>query len=738
MNAPLVNASRAAPPPVPPSAPLRMPTQDLDAPAHPARPSHRSRLTLLARWLVWGGALALSLLGLREMIGVVEADGVTPIEIVFVALFAVTFAWIALSACAAVVGTLLSGPLARAGGAERHGTARAAAGVRLHARHALVMPVYNEDPSETAAALETMARGLADAGVARHVEIFVLSDTTRADVWVAETACVDALRRRLDGTMAVWYRRRSANAGRKAGNVRDFVERWGARYEGMLVLDADSLLAAGTIVELARHLESDPTLGIVQSVPALAGGSGLFARLQQFSGSVYGPIVARGTAAWQGDDGNYWGHNAMIRVHAFAESGGLPSLPGRRPLGGEILSHDFVEAALLRKAGWSVRMLPGIAGSWENSPPSLLDVAVRDRRWAQGNVQHLAVLPKPGLTASNRLHFVIGVMSYLASPLWLAMIAVGLWLSAQAAAVPPDYFPEPGALFPDWPSFDSERMVRLFLLTFALLLAPKAIGVGRVLLNGGLARRHGGRLRFVASALLELVVSTLYAPIMMMIQSRQLLEIALGRDSGWNLQSRRGGTTPWSTLVRRHAAHTALGVAVTLALVLHEPTLLPWMAPILIGLVLAVPLSRWSASERIGRALRRAGLLTTPEELAVPGEFRRREGLLGRYAALAAVDPHAVLLDPRARARHYRMTLAPPPRPPEDPDAHHLVAERKLERAESPGEGLRWLSPEELVAVLGDPALGRLLERRPRRREPARSVGADAFVEAAPRHEVAV
>ena len=252
-------------------------------------------------------------------------------------------------------------------------------------------------------------------------EIFVLSDTTDPDVYMKETAAFHALRDKLGDRMRVWYRRRSDNAGRKAGNLHDFVTRWGGRYDFMVVLDADSILTADTLLTLVREMAGDPDLGLLQTVPRLAGGTTLFARLQQFATAIYGPIVGRGIAAWQGEDGNYWGHNAIVRVRAFAAAAGLPTLPGKRPFGGTIMSHDFVEAALLRRAGWAVRLLPTVGGSWEDSPPSLLDVAARDRRWAQGNIQHLAVIGARGFTWSNRMHMAIGVMSYFASPLWFAL-----------------------------------------------------------------------------------------------------------------------------------------------------------------------------------------------------------------------------------------------------------------------------------------------------------------------------
>ena len=223
-------------------------------------------------------------------------------------------------------------------------------------------------------------------------------------------------------------------------------------------------------------------------MPRLAGGETLFARLQQFATAVYGPIVGRGIAAWQGDDGNYWGHNAIIRIRAFAAAAGLPTLPGKKPFGGAIMSHDFVEAALLRRAGWSVRMLPTLDGTWEDSPPSLLDVAARDRRWAQGNIQHLAVIGARGFTWSNRMHMGIGVMSYLASPLWFALITVGLATAVHIATVQFQYFTEELSLFPRWPQFDSPRMIQLFIVAMTVLLLPKLLGVLRAFGNRELRR----------------------------------------------------------------------------------------------------------------------------------------------------------------------------------------------------------------------------------------------------------
>ena len=221
-----------------------------------------------------------------------------------------------------------------------------------------------------------MAEALQLIDAHRGFEIVMLSDSTDADAWIRETLKVAELRTALSSIMPVWYRRRWLNIARKSGNIEDFVTRWGGRYDHMIVLDADSLIDAPTLRQLVLAMQADPKLGILQTAPQLIGARTFFARLQQFASCVYGPVITRGLSAWSGDSGNYWGHNAIIRVAAFAQYCGLPKLKGRKPFGGYVLSHDFVEAALMRRGGWKVRMATDCGGSWEESPPSLIDVAL--------------------------------------------------------------------------------------------------------------------------------------------------------------------------------------------------------------------------------------------------------------------------------------------------------------------------------------------------------------------------
>lgn len=693
----------APPAGMPPRQPLEMPVQDLRrAPERP--PLRTPPRVVAARLVTFGGAALLTGLGLYEMIQVVAIGSITFFEGVMTAIFAVTFAWIALAATTALAGVVTPPP--------RH-VRVAAPGGKLRSRTALVMPIYHEDPDAVTAALRAMAQELSAAGEADAFEIVILSDSTSADAWLRETEAVGRLEQALAGAMPVWYRRRWANTAKKAGNVKDFVEQWGGRYDHMIVLDADSLMSAEALITLAAAMEADPGLGILQTVPTLAGGTSLFARLQQFASRVHGPVVAQGLAAWQGSDGNYWGHNAIIRTAAFAAACGLPDLPGKKPFGGPVLSHDFVEAALMRRAGWRVEMTPRLVGSWEGSPPSLIDVAVRDRRWAQGNLQHAKVLRTRGLASASRMHFVIGIMSYLASPLWLLLIASGIALTIQAHLIRPEYFPDGLQLFPTWPRFDSDRMVRLFIGTLGVLLLPKTIGLVRGLMTRELRRGCGGALRLFLSFWAELLISALYAPVMMAIHSRQVYEILVGRDAGWSAQRRSSERMSWGEAWQRHRWHTAFGVGLSVGSYILSPAIFAWLSPTVIGLLLAAPLSRASGSDGLGRSLRDAGLLVIPEELNPPPTFLRRD-LAAEDAGAIRGDPvEALATDEKVRAAHFDR-IATPPRRRGAPEAAYFTAAEKIRDAHNLNEALAWLDPRERLQVAGHRNLAEDLARLPR------------------------
>ncbi len=698
---------RAMVPPVPTEAPIEMPVQRLDRWKGPRATEVDGAprfVTSLTRLFVFGGGALLSAYGVREMVGVVSAGGIVGLEWPLIVFFGLTFTWIALSATSGVAGFV-------AGFFEKKPTNLDRP---LEAVTALVMPVYNESPARTIGALEAMAEEIIARGEGGQFEIFVCSDTTDQTVWIEEEMAIDRLRGRLGDRMKVWYRRRHKNIARKAGNIQDFVTRWGGRYEHMLVLDADSLMSGSTLITMARLMEDDPKAGIIQTLPVIANRNSLFARLQQFAGRIYGPVIARGLAIWHGRDGNYWGHNAIIRTRAFAECCGLPELRGRKPFGGHVLSHDFVEAALIRRGGWGVYMVPWLGGSYEESPPSLLDVAIRDRRWAQGNLQHIGVLPTRGLAWPSRVHFATGIMSYLASPIWLLLLMVGLALALQARFIRPEYFSKEFSLYPAWPRFDSERALQLFLVTMAVLLLPKVLGTIESILRSEVRKRSGGTIAIVVGMLLETIISALVAPVMMLLQSRHVAEILLGADSGWKTQRRDDGGIPLAEVIRHHWQHAAIGALMAVAAYVISPAILAWMAPTLLGLALAVPLSWLSGSLEAGLWLKKLGLLLIPEETDPPPIL----AAAARTQALAETElPEiedgltAVVENPEIRDVHARMFLPVPLRPRGRPDLEPVMAAAKIDEATDFSEVIAWLGEKERMAVLCDPRLISSIDR---------------------------
>jgi membrane glycosyltransferase len=690
-------------PALPDEARLAMPVQSLSSAGRTSRRAATS--PPLMRWrraYIIGGTLALTAGGANEMYRALSVGGLTPLELLTLLLYVALFAWIAfamLSALAGFVSWLCGGGLGL--GIVRDGPLP-----ELTARTALLMPIYNENVIRVMAGLQAIYEALERTGRLANFDLFILSDTTDPTTWLAEEAGYLALRERTGGDARIFYRRRRHNTERKAGNIAEWVQRFGGAYAQMMILDADSLMEGELIVQITAAMERHPGVGLIQTVPVIVNGGTLFARMQQFATRLYGPVIAHGLQWWQGAEGNYWGHNAVISTRAFAEQAGLPHLRGRKPFGGHILSHDFVEAALLRRGGWAVHTIPGIPGSYEESPPSLDDVLIRDRRWCQGNLQHAAVLPGRGLHWISRLHLMTGIGSYITSPMWAFFLITGILTSLQARFVPPDYFPDGPSLFPQWPAQDPVRAMWVFVGTMTVLLTPKLLGFLMLLGDGRARRGFGGVLRAFFGILLETIVGGLIAPVTMLVQSVAVISILLGRDGGWRPQRRGDGHIPLGDTARRYAGHTVFGLALGLASYLVAPSLLLWMSPVVLGLSLAVPLAVFTAEPRMGQALQRAGLLQTPEERHPP-EVLSRARVIYRELASAemamSVPVPRLLVDPVLLYAHRRM-LPAPRRPGRDPiEATLLVGLAKLEEAADLHAALATLTTAEKAAVLADP-----------------------------------
>jgi membrane glycosyltransferase len=480
------------------------------------------------------------------------------------------------------------------------------------ARTALLCPVYREDPYAVAAVIDSMCRDLMAARAGHQFDVFVLSDTQDAAHRAQEQRILAQLRCRIQPGMHVYFRWRTPNEGKKPGNIRDWIERFGAAYAYFAVLDADSIMSAQTLLRLVAAMDAHPRVGLVQTVPRLVGGQSTFARLQQFAAGCYGPVVAAGLAAWHGHGGNYWGHNAIIRTEAFARSAGLPQLAGKPPLGGHILSHDFVEAALLRRAGWEVHMVTSLDGTWEGCPPTLPDLIVRDRRWVQGNLQHLRLLGASGLPVLSRIHLIMGACSYLASPIWALTLLVGIILAVQAKYATPSYFGSEASLFPKWPVFDAQMALGLFVATMLVVHLPKILGTIWALRSTESRKRNGGIGRVAGGVLIESVLSTLIAPSLMLMQTSAVLAVLSGRSADWGVQRRIEAGASVLNVMRMHRWHTACGAALAAICWAISPAVLAWMSPIVGGLLFAAPIALVTASRPVPAV---AQLLVTADEL---------------------------------------------------------------------------------------------------------------------------
>ncbi len=700
-GSPSVDAGRRAAqtsPPLPPEAPLQMPVQSFaDGTRENAGAGPRS--IGLRRFAVLAGSAALTAFAAHEMYLVLQVAGLTLLEGVVLVLFVVLFAWVAFSFVTNLAGFVLTliarDPPPAVDPAQLHRESPS--------RTALLFPVYNEDAARVMARLQAMHEALSQAKALQGFHFFVLSDTTRPDIRIAEEAAFLQARANTGDHERIFYRHRRRNEGRKAGNIADWVRRFGAAYEYMIVLDADSLMSAPTLLRLTDAMNRRPRVGLIQTLPVIVNASTPFARLQQFANRLYGPMLGRGLAWWHGAESNYWGHNAILRTRAFAASAGLPALPGRKPIGGEIMSHDFVEAALMRRSGWAIQIAPELDGSYEESPPALSDHSVRDRRWCQGNLQHLGVLPARGLHGMSRLHLLTGIGSYVTAPLWLAFLLAGILIALQAHFIRPEYFPAGFALFPEWPAQDPVRAAWVFAGTMALLFLPKLLAWVAMLVHRRQRRDFGGGTRGLASVLLETIVSGLMAPVVMLDQSLTVVAALAGRDVGWNVQRRDDDALPWREIARVYAGHTLFGVLLAAAAYAVSWSLFLWMTPVIAGLLLAIPLAALTADARLGRRLRRIGLLLVPEERRPPSILVRANELASRIgASLPEMDAIERLMgDPALVCAHAEM-IEPHRRRRGEVDVDLVVAMARIADARTPQEARRMLSDRELSAVLSD------------------------------------
>jgi membrane glycosyltransferase len=525
-----------------------------------------------------------------------------------VMLYTLLFAWVTAGFVTAMMGFIvqLRG--------DRHALSAASVEnrpIRADARTAIVMPICNENVAAVFAGLRATCESLAATGASRLFDVYLLSDTNDPSIRAAELAAWGQLRDSCGDGARVYYRWRQRRSRRKAGNVADFCRRWGRNYRYMVVLDADSVMSGGCLLSLVRLMEANPRAGILQTAPQACGLSTIHARAQQFAGRVTGRLFTAGMQYWQLGESHYWGHNAIIRVEPFMKHCALAPLPGHGGLAGDILSHDFVEAALMRRAGYHVWLVTDLPGSYEQQPPNLIEELQRDRRWCQGNLQNARLIAEPGLHSVHRAMLATGAMAYLSAPLWLAFVLLGMlsWLASGEAVI------GAGQGLPI-------EMIALWACTVTMLTLPRVLGVVTIVLKGESAQ-YGGVAGLIQGALLEGALSVLQAPVRMMAHSIFVLVALTGLRLNWKSPPREAEAIEWSDAVRRFAPFGGIVLGLLAVALAVDPRVAVWLLPVALPLLLAAPLAVLTSRVAPGERLRALGVLMTPEESRTPSVLRQ-------------------------------------------------------------------------------------------------------------------
>ena len=483
------------------------------------------------------------------------------------------------------------------------------------ARTAIIMPICNEDVATVFAGLRATCESVASTGHAKQFDVFVLSDSYNPETAAAERAAWEDLRAALADSpnqpqVEVYYRLRTRRTHRKAGNVADFCRRWGKDYRYMVVLDADSVMSGDCLTSMVKLMEANPTAGIIQTATQAIGHVTLHARAQQFASRVTGRLFTLGMQFWQLGESHYWGHNAIIRVEPFMKHCALASIKGTGGMSGGIMSHDFVEAALMRRAGYNVWLVSDLVGSYEQQPPDLLAELQRDRRWCQGNLQNARLMAEPGIHPVHRAMFVTGTMAYVSAPLWLAFLTLGtaLWLSGSS-------------LVSSWSVLPAE-LAGLWIWTLCLLFLPRVLGIAAVLMRGE-QRQYGGTWGLVKSSVLESALAIVQAPVRMLAHSLFVLVALTGLKLEWKSPPREAAAVPWRIALQQLAPMSAVIVLLAGGITLIDASALVWLLPVGLPLLLAIPMTVLTSKVGVGTAMRANNYLLIPEETKSPAVLRR-------------------------------------------------------------------------------------------------------------------
>jgi membrane glycosyltransferase len=533
-----------------------------------------------------------------------SAGGFGIMDAVLLVLFGCTLPWSVIGFWNATVGFLVMRFAADPVGVVNPSARRVRGDEPITASTAIAIFVRNEPPDRVVRNLDAMLADLVTAGVNDRFHLYVLSDTSMREIAAQEEKQFSSLEQKWRGKVPVTYRRRTENTAFKAGNFWDFLERWGGRHEFAITLDTDSFMTADAVMRMIRIMQADPKLGILQSLVVGLPSTSAFARIFQFGMRLGMRSWTIGSAWWQGDCGPYWGHNAAIRIEQFKAHCHIPKLPDGGVLGGYVLSHDQIEAALMRRAGYDVRVLPEEDLGWEENPPTLIEYLRRDQRWTQGTLQYGHFLFQPGMKMVSRFQLAFAMLMFLGSPAWIGMLVVGC-IAAAIAPTPADFID---------PAIGSWLMIIILVMWFA----PKIATVLDVLTRPQLRRAFGGTLRFLASVISETLFFIMLSPIMWVSHTLFLAGLPFGKTVGWIGQVRDDHTVPWSAAFAQFWPHTLLGLGCVILLAVTHPSAIPYALLIAGGPLLAVPLAVYTAIPWLGLTLARIGLGRLPEETTPP------------------------------------------------------------------------------------------------------------------------
>jgi membrane glycosyltransferase len=489
---------------------------------------------------------------------------------------------------------------------------------------AILLCIRNELPERMIRNLEPMLAGIDAVGCGGCFHLYVLSDTSDAVIASSEEVSFAALTSRWRGRVAITYRRRAGNTGYKAGNIRDFCDRWGSQHDFAVTLDADSFMTADAVLRLVRIMQADPGLGILQGLIVGLPSTSAFARVFQFGMRLGMRSYTIGSAWWQGDCGPYWGHNAVLRLKPFIAHCALPILAGGGAEDRHILSHDQIEAVLMRAAGYDVRVLPEEELGWEENPPTLLEFIRRDLRWCQGNMQYWRFLSLPGLKPVSRYQLALAILMFIGSPAWMGLLVLGT-LAIACSDTPASFI-------------RADAGIALLVCVLVMWFAPKIASAIEVLVHPKLRRGFGGAGLFVINFAIETVYSILLCPILWLGHTIFLAGLLLGREIGWIGQTRDDHAVPFTLALRNLWPHTLLGCATLGLLAMTQPAAVPYALLLAGGPALAIPFAIVTAWPRLGSFAARVGIGRLPEETTRPA------ALLG--LALPAFEPAAPLPQP--------------------------------------------------------------------------------------------